>query len=631
MEPTDLCQARRRRLFASVNHGRPIAMAPAPSTFPALLHDVVALRRDAVFLPRRRATDHRPVTFGALVADIDALATALVGLGVRRGDRVGLVAENRCEWLLVDQALASLGAVSVPRGVDTTPKELQFLLRHSGCSLAFADDDRVARELLALRGDLPALRAIIVMQDRTEVAGAQALGDLLRDGANALAARANELAAARAAVTPDDLLTIVYTSGTTAEPKGVMLTHRNVLTNVAVVTDVLDVTATDSFLSALPAWHMYERIMDYLALATGAQLVYTDRRRIKEDLAGVKPTVFAAVPRIWEMLHDGLVGHAQKLTGLQGKLLRAALTLSRAVGGGRATLGQRAAHAVLDRIVLKKVRATLGGRLRLCVSGGGALPRHVDETLLGLGLPLKNGYGLTETSPVASVRLPQQRTAGHIGPPLPQTKIEARRADGARCAVGETGVLWIHGPQVMRGYYDNPKRTAEVLTADGWFCSGDLGHVDAAGNVWITGRAKDTIVLAGGENVEPEPVEAVIKTSPLIEQAVVLGQDQKALGALLVPRAERLEQAIPRAQWDIRDGELQGREVHTLLRRELDRVLVRDNGIRPCDRVAAFRVLAQPMTAENGLLTQTMKVRRHVVVERFAALLTAMFAGGRGD
>lgn len=606
-------------------------MAPAPSTFPALLRDVVAPRRDAVFLPRRRATDHRPVTFGGLVADIDALAMALLGLGVRRSDRVGVIAENRCDWLLVDLALASVGAVSVPRGVDTTPKELQFLLRHSGCSLAFADDDRVARDLLALRGDLPALRGVVVMQDRTEVAGAQALGDLLRAGAAALTTRAGELAAARAAVAPDDLLTIVYTSGTTAEPKGVMLTHRNVLTNVAIVTDVLGVTAADSFLSVLPAWHMYERIMDYLALATGAQLVYTDRRRIKEDLAGVKPTVFAAVPRIWEMLHDGLVGHAQKLTGLQGKLLRAALTLSRAVGGGRAGLGQRAAHAVLDRVVLKKVRATLGGRLRLCVSGGGALPRHVDETMLGLGLPLKNGYGLTETSPVASVRLPRQRTPGHIGPPLPQTRIEARRPDGGRCGVGETGVLWIHGPQVMRGYYDNEKRTAEVLTADGWFCSGDLGHVDAAGNVWITGRAKDTIVLAGGENVEPEPVEAVIKTSPFVEQAVVLGQDQKALGALLVPRAERLEQAIPRAQWDVRDGELHGRDVHALLRRELDRVLVRDNGIRPCDRVATFRVLAEPMTAENGLLTQTMKVRRHVVVERFAPLLAAMFAGGRGD
>lgn len=597
----------------------------APRTFPELLAGSTAPRRDRVFLPRRRALDPTPVTFGELQADVDALATALLDAGVRRGDRVGVVAENRYEWLLVDQALASIGAISVPRGSDTSPRELGFILAHSGCSFAFAEDDRVAGELLAMRAALPQLRDVAVMAPATTLPGARALGELLRAGRAVAAAKAQELATARAQVRPDDLLTIVYTSGTTAEPKGVMLTHRNVLSNVHVVTDVLGIDDRDSFLSVLPAWHMYERIMDYLALATGAQLVYTDRRRIKEDLANVRPTVFAAVPRIWEMLHDGLVGHAAKLPGLQGRLLRYGLHLARLVGGGRAHAGHRALHALWERLVLRKVRATLGGRLRLCVSGGGSLPRHVDETLLGLGLPLRNGYGLTETSPVAAVRLPHQRDPGHIGPPLPQTQIEPRRTDGTPCAVGETGVLWIRGPQVMRGYYENPTRTAEVLTPDGWFNSGDLGHVDRNGNLWITGRAKDTIVLAGGENVEPEPVEAVIKTSPLIEQAVVVGQDQKHLGALLVPRAEALEARIPRSEWDARDGLLHGRAVQALLRAELDRLLVRENGMRPCDRVAVLRVLAEPLTPENGLLTQTLKVRRHVVAQRFAPVLAAMF------
>jgi long-chain acyl-CoA synthetase len=187
--------------------------------------------------------------------------------------------------------------------------------------------------------------------------------------------------------------------------------------------------------------------------------------------------------------------------------------------------------------------------------------------------------------------------------------------------------LWIRGPQVMRGYYENPRRTAEVLTADGWFNSGDLGHVDARGNVWITGRAKDTIVLLGGENVEPEPVEAVIKTSPFVEQVVLVGQDRRGLGALLVPRAETVESQVPRGEWDVRDGVVRGRAVLALLRRELDRLLVRENGLRPSERVTAFRVLAEPLTPENGLLTQTMKVRRHVVAERFAPLLAQMFGG----
>ncbi|HEX6810852.1 MAG TPA: long-chain fatty acid--CoA ligase [Planctomycetota bacterium] len=596
---------------------------PAPSTFAGLLQQA-RLHGDRVFLPRRRAQTAEPISFAKLASDVDALSAALLELGIGRGDRIGLIAENRYEWLLIDQASATIGAVDVPRGSDTSPIELQFILRHSGCRIAFVEDDRIARELLAAANSLPALEKIVVMQERTEVEGVRTLPELLHRGARA---RAAALQAARDAVQADDLLTIVYTSGTTADPKGVMLTHGNVLANVRAVVQVLEITSEDSFLSVLPAWHMYERIMDYLALATGAQLVYTDRRRIKEDLLAVRPTVFAAVPRIWEMLHDGIVGHSLKLTGARGKMLRTSLGLARRVGGQNAHLGHRLLHALAKRLVLSKVLAKFGGRLRLCVSGGGSLPRHVDETLLGMGLPLLNGYGLTETSPVASVRLPGRNEPRHIGPPLPLTKIEPRRADGRPCAVGETGILWIQGPQVMRGYYENPKKTAEVLTPDGWFNSGDLGHVDARGNIWITGRAKDTIVLAGGENVEPEPIETLIKTSPFVEQAVCMGQDQKGIGALLVPMADALEQKVPRCDWDVCDGEIRGKAVLALLRAELDRLIVRANGCRPCDRVTAMRVLAEPMTPDNGLLTQTLKVRRHVVAKRFAPLIEAMWKG----
>lgn len=599
--------------------------AAIPRTFPDLLAHA-ATRGERTFLPRRRATVQGPVSFAALLADVDTLAIGLLELGLRHGDRVGLIAENRCEWLVVDLAIVGIGAIDVPRGTDTTPAELEFLLQHSGCRMVFADDEKTAKELLAMRPQLPLVEHVVVMQEEAGPAGALSLGELLRRGREAGPAGRERLAAARLAVRPDDLLTIVYTSGTTADPKGVMLTHGNVLANLQQVREVLHITAADTFLSVLPAWHMYERIMDYLALAVGAQLAYTDRRRIKEDLAVLRPTIFAAVPRIWEMLHDGLHVHARKLEGVAGRLLRQALHLSRRVGSGRAGFGDRLVHGVLRRIVLRKVHATFGGRLRLCVSGGGALPRHVDETLLGVGLPLLNGYGLTETSPVASVRLAERNAPGHIGPPLPQTGIEARRVDGNRCAVGETGVLWIRGPQVMRGYYANERRTREVLAEDGWFCSGDLGHVDARGNVWITGRAKDTIVLAGGENVEPEPVETLLKTSPFLEQVVIVGQDQKGLGALLVPIFEALEHRVPKPAWDVREGVLHGEAVHRLLRGELDRLLVRENGARPCERVVTFTVLAEPLLVENGLLTHTLKVKRHVVAQRYAALIAAMFA-----
>ena len=603
-------------------------MPSFPSTFPELLDQLVRERGERVFLPRRTAQDHTPITFGRVVNDVDALAAALLDLGLRRGDRVGIVAENRYEWLAIDLALASVGVIDVPRGSDTTPTELQFILQHSGSCAAFAENDKVALDLLAMRAELPALQHVIVMADATAVDGALALGDLFKSGAEKRDAAPDQLAAARAAVDPEDLLTIVYTSGTTAEPKGVMLSHRNVLSNMFTCIEVLHVSHEDSFLSVLPAWHMYERIMDYLALATGGQLVYTDRRRIKEDLKAVRPTIFAAVPRIWEMLHDGIVNSALKLEGIQGKLFRRCLTVSRRVGAGAPTLLDRLQFAVLDRVINKKVRAGLGGRLRLCASGGGALPRHVDETFLGMGIPLRNGYGLTETSPVAAVRLPHQTRPGHIGPPLPETQIQARREDGSPCATNETGILWIKGPQVMRGYYENPNRTREVLDEDGWFNSGDLGHCDDEGNLWITGRAKDTIVLAGGENVEPEPIETLVKTSPLIEQAVVVGQDEKALGVLIVPSAEALEREVPRTDWDARGDVLNGEAVRKVYRREIDRLVTRENGCRPTDRVATLQVLAEPLTPDNGMLTQTLKVRRHVIAARYADVIAALFRRG---
>ena len=603
-------------------------MPSFPSTFPELLDQLVRDRGERVFLPRRTAQDHTPISFRRVADDVNALASALLDLGLSRGDRVGIVAENRYEWLAIDLALASIGVVDVPRGSDTTPTELKFILQHSGSCAAFAENDKVAADLLAMRAELPALQHVIVMADATAVDGALALGDLFASGAKKRDDAPDRLAAARAAVDAEDLLTIVYTSGTTAEPKGVMLSHRNVLSNMFTCIEVLHVSEEDSFLSVLPAWHMYERIMDYLALATGGQLVYTDRRRIKEDLKAVRPTIFAAVPRIWEMLHDGIVNSALKLEGLQGKLFRRCLAVSRRVGAGTPSLLDRLQFAVLDRIVNKKVRAGLGGRLRLCASGGGALPRHVDETFLGMGIPLRNGYGLTETSPVAAVRLPHQTRPGHIGPPLPETQIQARKEDGSPCATNETGILWIKGPQVMRGYYENPTRTREVLDEDGWFNSGDLGHCDDEGNLWITGRAKDTIVLAGGENVEPEPIETLVKTSPLIEQAVVVGQDQKALGILIVPSDEALEREVPRTEWDAQGDVLNGEAVRKVYRREIDRLVTRENGCRPTDRVATLQVLAQPLTPDNGMLTQTLKVRRHVIAKRYADVIAALFRRG---
>jgi len=601
-------------------------MQSAPvHTFSELLDQRVAAHGDAVFLPRRAAREPGPIRFSDLLRDARWTAAGLVELGVEHGDRVGILAENRYEWLLADLGSAYIGAVDVPRGSDTSPEEMAFILEHSGAVAVFVADDATAQLVIDQLGRLPNLRHIVSLEPKSALERVLGLEDLQARGKALLSRDPEALQRRSAAVRPEDLLTIVYTSGTTAEPKGVMLTHRNVLSNIRNVCIVLHITGEDSFLSVLPAWHMYERIMDYLALAAGGQLIYTDRRRIKEDLKAESPTVFAAVPRIWEMIHDGIVANVDKLSGWKGGLMRRVMVLSRRHGARRTGPIGRGLHALARATVLKKIKESTGGRLRLAVSGGGALPKHVDEQLLGLGFPLLNGYGLTETSPVAAVRKPESNEPYTIGPPIPETEIEVRSESGGVLGADQVGLIWIRGPQIMRGYYRNDRRSAEVLDDQGWFNSGDLGVIQRDGQIRITGRAKDTIVLAGGENVEPEPLETAIKTSPLIEQAVVVGQDQKSLGALIVVREDCLESRVPRDQWGEGGATIDNPAVIALIKKELNSILTRENGFRPVERVHAFCVLREAMTPENGLLTQTLKVRRHVVHDRFAEQIRAMF------
>ena len=598
------------------------AMQGFPATLGEAVQESAERYGDRVFLRRRHSQVKEPVTFRELAKDVTRLAACLASRGILKGDRIGLMSENRSEWFVVDLAAASIGAVDVPRGADTAPGEMQFILGHSGCRIAFVENDRLALELSDRQSELPELEFICSMQATTEISGIATLPELLAEGDAWL--EKNSLDPLTSRVNANDLLTIVYTSGTTADPKGVMLTHHNVLSNVRTANMVLDFSSDDCVLSALPPWHMYERMIDYVALTYGAPMVYTDRRQLKDDLANESPTVFAAVPRIWETIHDGIVNQCRKLSPRRAAMMKFVLTTCRRVGGETATTRDRLVHRALKITVLKRFQRLTGGRLRVAVSGGGALPSHVDETLLGLGFPLINGYGLTETSPVVSVRRPEENRCGTIGPPLPETAVEIRDDDGQKIMNGETGVIWIRGPGVMQGYYKNAERTRSVL-ADGWFNSGDLGKIDARGEIRITGRAKDTIVLASGENVEPEHIEAAIKVSPYIEQAVVVGQDRKGLGALLVVDADTLANEIPKSEWDVDGAFVRSKAVRKLIRKELDLLLTRQRGFRPSEHIATFTLMHEPMTTDNGCMTATLKVKRHIVTDRHGDTIDAMF------
>lgn len=597
-----------------------------PETFPDLVRFAADSFGDKIFLPRRSSRGGDPISFAELSQDVRRVSAGLCSYGIQHGDRVALISENRYEWLVSDLATVSIGAIDVPRGVDTAPKELRFILEHSGSRFAFVEGDRVAADMITYTETLPDFTVVCTLEAETAIPGVITLAELMARGDKWLTQQPDRLDAMSAGVTPEDVLTIVYTSGTTAEPKGVMLTHRNVLSNVRICGGILDFTSEDRLLSLLPAWHAYERMLDYVAFSHGAEMTYTDRRHFKKDMCAVEPTAVAAVPRVWEMLHDGIIAQIRKTKGIKRKMLDSLMRTSVVVGGNRANMLDRLLHGAIGRKILPKLKGAIGvTNLRIAVSGGGSLPAHIDERLLGMGIPLLNGYGLTETSPVASVRLPGDNRAGTIGPPLPGTTIEARTESGQSLPKGQTGILWIHGPQVMKGYFKNAQKTAEALDENKWFNSGDLGHIAPDGHVCITGRAKDTIVLAGGENVEPEPVEAAIKTSPQIEQAVVIGQDRKQLGALIVIDPECVGDELAKDLWEPDEGTLNSQELRTLVRQELDRMLSRANGFRAVEKVGPFIILAEPMTPESGLLTQTLKIKRHLVNERYGDLIEEMY------
>lgn len=578
-------------------HPNPWDMAFPPLSVPQMFEQSV------------RANGSRPLvdfmgrrfSYAQLHAEALAFATGLQQLGIAKGDRVGLFLPNVPIYVSAYYGAMLAGATVVNFSPLYTVAELTAQVADSGARLLVTVDSSALLPTALAVQEQSALEWLVVGSLAAQLPWAKGVGMRLfaRKSLSKVPARAlrwDDVLADGAphpvAIDPEeDLALLQYTGGTTGTPKGAMLTHQNITANTRQVM-AIDPQAgeRDVIMGVLPMFHVFANIcvLNRTVVNGGciAMLPRFDAGQCLKTLQRVEATAMPGVPTMYQALLD---------------------------------------HPDCGK--------TDFSSLRICISGGAPLPGPLKERFeAASGARLVEGYGLTETAGVASANPYEgEERTGTIGQPIPATRMRLLdKEDPTRDAPeGEPGELAIQGPQVMRGYYENPRRTAEVLV-DGWFNTGDLGHVDAHGNVWITGRAKDTIVLAGGENVEPEPVETIIKTSPFIEQAVCVGQDQKGLGALLVPSFDALEQKVPRDQWDVQDGELRGKPVLALLRAELDRLLVRSNGLRPCDRVVVLRVLAEPMTPENGLLTQTLKVRRHVVAQRYAGVLGTMFAAA-GD
>jgi long-chain acyl-CoA synthetase len=608
------------------------------------------LHGDAIAVEAPHARPPESLSFRQLRQGIEQAAAAFAVLGVAEGDVVALFAENGPRWLLADQGLMRAGAADAVRGSGAPTEELRYILSDCG-AIGLVVESAALLERLALPAEaLARLRFVVVLEGTAEQAAAVAacsagvpcLGwqELLERGLQAPLPPVPTGGTARVA-------TLLYTSGTTGEPKGVPLTQDNLLHQLRNLGVAVQPQPGDRVLSVLPIWHAYERSAEYFLLSCGCRQTYTTLKQLRPDLQKVKPQYLISVPRLWEALLSGFEDALEAMPASRQKLLRSALANGRAYALARriaqdlslqpeppqrrlAAAAEAAGRWPLQRLAAAllwpKVRQQLvGGSLRTAISGGGALASHVDGFFEVIGIELLVGYGLTETSPVLTCRRPWNNRRGSSGQPLEGTAIRIVDPESRQVlAIGQRGLVLAKGPQVMGGYFGKPEATAKAIDADGWFDTGDLGQLLADGTLVLTGRAKDTIVLSSGENIEPGPLEEALVESPLVEQVMLVGQDRKQLGALVVPRREALEALAGQASLPLPQGTAADPALLRLLTRQLNGLLAARPGARPDERLGGV-VLVEPFSIDNGLLTQTLKQRRDRIAGRDATAIAAIY------
>ena len=595
------------------------------------------------------------INYQDLSAKIEGFAAGLQALGIEPQEKVALFADNSPRWFIADQGIMTAGAVDVVRSSGAERQELAYILENSDSTALVVEDNKALKKLSSELPNLP-IASIVLLSDETppEDISIKTINfkELMELGQNHQLQPVEQ--------NKDTVATLLYTSGTTGKPKGVMLTHGNLLHQVNYVKTVFQPQAGDVILSILPSWHAYERAAEYFFLSQGATQVYTGIRYFKQDLKKFQPTYMVGVPRLWESLYDGVQKLLKEQSESQQKLVKFFLKQSEsyiiaqriadntslehfnASSAERSLAKLKAAslypvHALADKLVYRKIRDGVGNIKAVC-SGGGSLAKYLDDFYQTVNIDVFVGYGLTETSPITNARTPKHNVRGSAGRPLPETEIKiVDPQTRQKLPQGERGLVLIRGGQVMQGYYQNPEATAKAIDNEGWFDSGDLGWLTPHGDLVLTGRAKDTIVLTNGENIEPQPIEDACVRSVYIDQIMLVGQDQRALGALIVPNFETLQQWIDRQNLDLKlpssdnsddnsIGDLNDPAIISLYREEINREVKNRPGYRADDRISDFRFVTEPFSQENGLMTQTFKIKRPQVRDKYREKIDEMFA-----
>jgi len=618
--------------------------------FTFLLHSVREYSDNDAYVYNVGDVEHR-VTYSKLFEDVLILAKSFRRRGVSSGDKVMVLSDNRYAWIVTDLALMSFGAVNVPRGSDTPTQELEFIVEHSESSYLVIETDKLLEQHSDYIRDCKQLNAVFVMSGSPKhslFSNVYSYNDILGERKYSKKDVVKFLEEGEK-ITPDDLLTIIYTSGTTGLPKGVQLSHGNIMHNVKVVPDIIRLSENDNWLSILPSWHIFERTTEYVALARGTTLVYSSVKTFSQDLEKYKPTLVATVPRVWESLYSKVQGAVKKKGVAANRIFNVLVWISAAYRRNkRKALGrmpifdrQRRLSCSFAKTIaylkmallyplykiannkLSMVRGRFGGRLRLAISGGGTLASYLEEWIDAVGIRIVNAYGMTECSPAIAGRGLACRTYGTVGPAVPWTDLRVVSGEGRSLPAGQEGAIEVRGAQVTEGYYNDDVENEKSFTRDGFFKTGDLGKMTVSGELVITGRAKEIIVLSSGENIDPTKIENAISMFPFIQDAVLVGQDKKGLGALLVPNIEELKDYLASKMSDFKNEKseiLTDVKVLNIIKNDLNRMLKPKQGFKPHEKLHGIMFLDKEFKLGEEL-TNTLKVKRHVIEKKYKKLI----------
>ena len=606
--------------------------------------------------------EFEPITYRDMFQLAMDFGAALVSIGVKKEDKIGLISDNRAEWQQADIGLMAIGAIDVPRGCDATIIDLEKILSITEAQIVIAENNSQVKKILSIKEKLPALKKFICFENdvkpetfdlaKENNVEITYFSEMLKIGQKWRIENKGKVEELMESGTGDDVATIIFTSGTTGDPKGVVLTHKNFLAQLDELPERIFVNPGDKALSVLPIWHVFEREVEYVIMIQAATICYSKPvgSILLADFKKLNPHLLPAVPRVFEAVYDGIQKKMRKTGGIVQALfnffVKVAIVHKRMQ---RKMFNQNACFKAYnpvfwwilfiipwslmwplywlgDLIVLRKIKAMLGNNFRAGISGGGAYPYNIDEFFWAIGVNVVEGYGLTETAPVVSVRplaVPIFRT---IGSPIRGIQARIVDMDGYVLGRGKEGILQIKGPTVMKGYYKRPDLTEKVMTVDGWLDTGDLAIFTIHDELQIKGRIKDTIVLRGGENLEPLPIEMKLSESRFIKQAIVVGQDKRYLGALLLVDEEEIKNyaATNGMQFDTYESLLQSDEIQKLYESEIANLVNSKNGFKMFERINKFRLITKAF--EVGVeLSAKQEIMRYRIADLYKTEIESMF------